>query len=348
MHPFDRIVLEVTEACQHACLHCYNYWRDTRGPVRAPDTLTRDGIRQVLAAIRRDAPIRQVALSGGEPLLREDLPGIVADLAADGLSTVVITNGSLLSEDRVSRFPRNTIFEVTLFSAAASLHDRIAGRPGAFARVIAGALAVQKHKCHLAVAVVVTRLNAHDTRRTLELGISLGADALLLNRVNLGKLSFPIADRLVPTLPMLRKALEDAENVAAEFGAAIAVSVPIPPCLIDPSPYPHLHFGWCPRGGADAYYTVSHNGLLRPCNHSSIVLGDLRCQGFAEIVGNSRTRAFWQPTPAACRQCTHPLRDRCRGGCPAASYECYGTQSRWDPFVDVAARLEASPLPRHD
>jgi pyrroloquinoline quinone biosynthesis protein E len=341
---FDRIVLEVTQACPHACLHCYNYWRETRGPVRASDTLTRAGIREVVARIRRDTPIRQVALSGGEPLLREDLPGIVADLAAEGLSAVVITNGSLLSEERVSRFSRNTIFEVTLFSANAGLHDQIAGRKNAFAKVITAALAVQKHHCHLAVAVVVTRLNAHDTRRALELGISLGADGLLLNRVNLGRLSLPIADRLVPTVDQLRMALQAAENVASEYGAAISVSVPVPPCVIDPAPYPHLHFGWCPRGGADAYYTVSHNGLLRPCNHASMVLGDLRREGFAEIVTSKKTSAFWKPVPPACRKCDHPLRDLCRGGCPAASYECYGTQERWDPYIDhVGTPLQTAP-----
>ncbi len=336
MHEFNRIVLEVTEACPHACLHCYNHWRESRAPLSSPDTLTRREISQLIAKVRLDAPIQQVAFSGGEPLLRPDLPDIVGDLLEQEVSSVVITSGVLLTDDLTSRFPKGTIFEITLFSTNAELHDRIAGRNGAFKKVIAGAVCAHRHRCRVALALVVGRLNAHDVRRTMELGIALGANAVLLNRVNLSRLTFPHGNRLAPSAKQLAHALSDAETVAQEFGVTVAVSVPVPPCVVDPRNYPHLHFGWCPRGGKDAYYTVSHNGLLRPCNHSSVVLGDLRREGFREIVERAKTREFWEPIPPECRDCKHPLADLCRGGCPAASHECYGTRERWDPFINCA------------
>ena len=338
MEGFERIVVEVTEACQHACLHCYNYWRQDRAPVNSPDTLTRFEIRDLVRKVKRDAPIKEVALSGGEPLLREDLSEIVADLVDDGLGVVVITNGVLLTDERVARFPQGTIFEVTLFSTNARLHDRIAGRQGAFQKALASAVCVQRHRCRLALATVLSRLNAHDLRRTMELGIALGADAILLNRVNLSRLTFPIAHRIVPTRRQLKEALEAAQTVVRDYQATVAVSVPVPPCVVDPEPYKDLHFGWCPRGGKDAYYTISHNGLLRPCNHASVVLGDLRRQGFSEIVSSEYTRQFWEPIPLACRECRHPHADLCRGGCPAASHECYGNRDHWDPIIDLIGR----------
>lgn len=335
MTAFERIIVEVTQACQHACLHCYNYWSRDRGPVRAPDTLSRSEIRKLVRKVKRDAPLEQVALSGGEPLLRRDLPEIVGDLMDDGLGVVVITNGALLTDRRAARFPAGTIFELTLFATDAQLHDRIAGRRGAFGRVVAAAVHLRRHRCRFALAVVVNRLNAHDVRQTMELGIALGAEAILLNRVNLGRLTLPVADGLVPDLAQLAAALDAAQSVVRDYQAAVAVSVPMPPCVLDPAAYPDLHFGWCPRGGKEAYYTISHNGLLRPCNHASVVLGDLRRQGFAEIVDSEATRRFWAPVPAACRACVHPLAALCRGGCPAASHECYGTRERWDPIVDL-------------
>ena len=335
MKGFERIVVEVTEACQHSCLHCYNYWREERGPVRSGDTLTRSGIREIVRKVKRDAPIKEVGLSGGEPLLRDDLPEIVGDLVDEGLGVVVITNGFLLTDRRVARFPEGTIFETTLFSTDARLHDRIAGRSGAFRKVLAGAVCIQRHRCRLAVAVVVNRLNAHDVGRTMELGIALGADAILFNRINLGRLTLPVADQLVPTVSQMKEALEAAQTVVRNYKAMVGVSVPIPPCVVDPAPYNELHFGWCPRGGEGAYYTISHNGLLRPCNHSSVVLGDLRSRGFLEIVNNKKTKQFWKPIPPKCLPCKHPLASLCRGGCPAASHECYGTRNRWDPIIDV-------------
>jgi radical SAM protein with 4Fe4S-binding SPASM domain len=326
-------VVEVTQACHHRCLHCYNFWRNQRAPVNDPRTLTREEIRALVRKIRRDAPIRQIALSGGEPLLRPDLPEIVQDLTRDGLSVVVITNGTLLTAARLKRFPPGTVFQITLFSADAELHDRIAGRAGAFQKLIRNVLRLDRHGCRLTLTCVISRLNAHDVFRTIELGLALGAEAVLFNRINLTRQTLTKAAQLVPTRRQLAQALTAAEKAARRYGTSIAVSVPIPPCMVEPKDYPHLHFGWCPRGGASSYYTISHDGRVRPCNHSSVILGDLRTERFADIVNRESTRAFWRPVPPKCRRCRHPLRNSCRGGCLAASHECYGTGTRLDPFV---------------
>ena len=333
MHEY--VVVEVTEACPHACLHCYNYWREDRAPVLSPDTLRRSEIRKLIRKIRNDAPLRVVALSGGEPLLRPDIADVCRDIVDDGLGVAVITSGALLTPARAARFPSATNFEITLFGAHAALHDRIAGRPGVLQKVLNGAASVLERGCTLVVSVVVNRLNAHCTRDALELGLALGAEGFLLNRMNFSRLTIADAGRLAPSRAQLTQALDAAESFAVQFEAPVSISVPIPPCVIDPAPYPHLHFGWCPRGGPKAYYTVSHNGQLRPCNHSSVVLGDLRRHSFAEIVNSHRSAAFWAPIPSECRTCEHPLRDACRGGCPAASDECYGTRRKMDPLVHI-------------
>ena len=342
MTPYERVVLEVTEACPHACLHCYNYWRENRASAVTADTLSRAEIRNLIRKIKNDAPLKQVGLSGGEPLLRADTPGIVADLADAGLSAVVITSGALLTPALVAKFPQGTIFEITLFSADAGLHDRIAGRAGAFRKVLAGMVNVLRRKCTLAVSVVVNRLNAEDVSGALELGIAFGAEAFLLNRINLTKLTLPQADWLAPTAAQLKDALGSANTAARKYGATIGVAVPLPPCVVDPTPYRHLHFGWCPRGGPESYYTVSYNGMLRPCNHSSLVLGDLTSHSFAELTESRKSAEFWAPIPSECRTCRHPLGDKCRGGCPAASDECYGTRERCDPLVQICGGLQNS------
>jgi radical SAM protein with 4Fe4S-binding SPASM domain len=344
MTPHEFVVVEVTEACPHACVHCYNYWREDRALVLSPETLRRKDILKLVRKIRRDAPLRVVALSGGEPLLRPDAAGICTDLVNDGLSVAVITSGALLTRARAAQFPAGTTFEITLFCADAALHDRIVGRAGAFQRVLQGAASALENGCTLVASVVLNRLNAGHARDAFELGIALGADAFLLNRMNFSKLTLPHAGRLGPTVEQLKDALDAAEAVAVEYEAAISVSVPVPPCVIDPAPYSHLHFGWCPRGGAKAYYTVSHNGLLRPCNHSSVVLGDLRKHSFKELVHSRKASSFWAPVPPECRTCTHPLRDSCLGGCPAASDECYGTRQRVDPLVNLVRQAAESGI----
>jgi len=283
---FRHLVVELTRACNHACAHCYYPWRTSARPGEAAPTLSRAEVRELVARVRRDTRLEHVALSGGEPFLHGDLPGIVSDLDRDGLGAVVITNGSGLASAPLGRFPRGTVFEVTLFSADARLHDVLAGRPS-FHALLEGLSRLERHRHHLAITVVVTRANAHDVARTIRLALAVGAGGVLLNRVNLTGRTLRRAPTLVPPVAALREALRQADEVAGRYRTGVAVSVPIQPCLAEPGQYPHLEFCWCPRGSVDSYHTVDPEGRLRPCNHSSRVLGDLRRRDMTGSCGSA-------------------------------------------------------------
>lgn len=337
----QQLVVELTERCNNACLHCYNFWRALPTSYHMRQGLSRNKIRDLVQRIRREAPLLTVALSGGEPAVRRDLEDVVCDLTDDGLNIVVITNSVLLNQSRLRRFPEGTLFETTLFSSDAELHDRMAGNQ-VFDRVVSNLLEIGRHRCNFVLACVITKLNAHDVERTIKLGLALGAGAVLLNRINLSHHVLPLASRLVPSESQLRLALEAAEKAAERYAVPVVVSVPIPACLANPRDYPHLHFCWCPRGGKDAYYTVSCSGQLRPCNHSSVVLGDLAKQNYGEIVAGEAAKQFWDGLPFQCRACENPLRNQCQGGCRAAADECHGTPLRIDPFVELVRQNEHS------
>jgi len=331
----ETIVLEITQECNNACAHCYNYWRGTTKPREARRNLSGAEWLLLVKKISIEAPLKQVAISGGEPLLHHDLPEIVSGIMKMGLGVVVITNGTLLDRSMLKQIPAGCTFEVTLFSAEAGIHDRMAGR-AVFKSLIRNLSRIEAFGHGFVLANVLTRLNAHDVTRTVKLGIALGAQAVMFNRINLSKEVFLHRKHIVPSASQLKSSLSKINELSTNYGIQIAVSVPIPPCVADPREYPNLHFGWCPRGGDDAYYTVSNNGYLRPCNHSSLLLGDLRTQGFGEIVTGHETRDFWGSTPLECGNCAHPLKHKCLGGCPAAAHECYGTINRRDPFVELA------------
>ncbi len=270
---------------------------------------------------------------------------MVCDATDAGLSSVVITNAALLDTSIAKRFPEGTIFEFTLFSSRASVHDAMAGRR-VFERVLEAAARLLRNGHRLAVVCVVTRRNLRDVGGAIDLAIAIGADAVLLNRVNLTKRTLAAAEDLVPAASELREAFDAAEDRAKRYGVAVSVSVPMPPCVLDPGLYEHLQFGFCPRGGPESYYTISWDGHLRPCNHSSRILGDLAHEGFGELVQGSRAKEFWWiAVPHECRGCVHPLKQMCLGGCPAAAMECTGRSGQLDPFVGLAMRHRKSRLP---
>jgi len=331
------LCVELTRKCNNSCLYCYNFWRknghETEQSGRG--VLSRVEIRNLIRKVKKDTPLETVALSGGEPLLRRDLPGITSDIIEEGLHPVIITNGALLTETKLKSLPTGIVFEISLLGHTANIHDSIVRRR-VFDQLIWNISRIHRYGSELSVAFVATRMNALDVYRTIELGIALGASAFLYNRINLSRNHQQNASQLVPPAAMLKESLLQSQNAARKYGATIACSVPIPPCVVDPAEFPDLRFSWCPRGSDAAYYTVDVSGKLRSCNHSSEIIGDLITEGFEEIVSRPATQEFWKSMPPECTKCRHPLKRECAGGCPAAAREFFGTPNRIDPFCTFA------------
>jgi len=332
------LCVELTRRCNNHCLHCYNFWRKDGSEIKFAEqrgVLSRPELKELIRKVKKDTPLTTVALSGGEPLLRRDLAGITADVIDEGLQPVIITNGVLLTEEKLKSLPSGIVIEVSLLGHTAAIHDGIVGRK-VFDRVIWNVSRIHRYGSEITIAFVATRENALDAYRTIELGIALGASGFLYNRVSLTRNHLESATQLVPSVDILRESLRQAQDAARKYGVTISCSVPIPPCVVDPAEFPDLHFGWCPRGGEDAYYTVDVSGQLRPCNHASEVIGDLTRDGFEEIVRSPASEEYWRSVPPECAKCRHPLRQSCAGGCPAAAREFFGISNRIDPFCSFA------------
>jgi hypothetical protein len=82
----------------------------------------------------------------------------------------------------------------------------------------------------------------------------------------------------------MRQALAVADAAAAEFDFPISCSIPIQPCLVDTSAYPHLGFGFCAASTDRAYYTLDPLGNLRLCHHTPAILGNLLEEPFADLI----------------------------------------------------------------
>ena len=90
--------LELTYRCPLHCVFCYNPTDFAR---TGPELDTADWLR-VLREARALGAV-QLGLSGGEPLLRDDLEPIVAEAHALGYYINLITSGVGLNEARIAR-----------------------------------------------------------------------------------------------------------------------------------------------------------------------------------------------------------------------------------------------------
>ncbi len=164
----------VTYRCQLNCGHC----------------LTKGLIEEQRAEMTKDKAIRAIQdlsdlgalfvnLTGGEPLLREDLFEIIAEASRDrSLLVTVASNSLLLDEDRARQLAAAGTAMVTLSldGPDAATHDERRGCPGAFDALVRAAMAVRSAGMELWFTTILTKEDALDGRalRTAKLARSLG------------------------------------------------------------------------------------------------------------------------------------------------------------------------------
>ena len=135
--PIDYLRVSVTDRCNLRCTYCM----PEAGLPWIPnlDTLTFDEIEQIVRAAA-SVGVRSIRLTGGEPLVRRDLPRLVARIAAiAGIEDISLsTNGILLAEQAVALAAAGLCrVNVSLDTLRPERFERIARRPG-LERVLAG------------------------------------------------------------------------------------------------------------------------------------------------------------------------------------------------------------------
>lgn len=331
MHATDRrqkiIVFEATQRCNLRCRFCYNTWH--RHPDAAHGDLSPSQTRQMLAKLLREARPTLFTISGGEPTLRPDIVDITLQAALSGATVYLITNGQLLDKKLAKTLVRAGIstFEIQLLSDRAEEHEYLQGCPGSFEKSLKGIEAVLSTKARMVAALIATKVNLPRLSQTLEFTQSLGAHGVMLNRFNPGGRGLENLEELSLSPAEVLEMLEVAERFAVEKRFPISISIPIPCCLVDTKAYPHLGFGFCSAGTEECYPVVDSEGFLRPCNHSPLVLGNIREQGFWELMDSSQRRDFIEEIPELCQGCKDL--QTCRASCRAAAWECGGSE----PFV---------------
>jgi radical SAM protein with 4Fe4S-binding SPASM domain len=324
------LIFEITQRCNHACLYCYNVWDDgdyPRGELDPARTLL------LLGKALDETVCRHVTLTGGEPLLRSDLPAVLDYLTQRGVASTLVTNGRQLDEPTaMDLLARGTgLFELPLLSHQRELHDQLCGTPGAYDSVLAAMANLRLHRGKFAAVFVATRLNIPDLYDTVQLAYAFGARGVMLNRFNPGGRGRTHRGELMPSTNQLTEALAVADAASEEFGLPISLGVPIQPCVIDLRQFSRLKAAYCGAGREHAYYTLDPLGNLRPCNHSSTVLGSLFDVSFARLIDSEPMKEFRAAVPASCAECESGW--ECQGGCKASAQVCCGSLAAEEPFL---------------
>lgn len=327
--PETGFIFEVTARCNNHCLYCYNVWK-CRSPT--PGDMPAEAWRSTVEKLRREARVKLITVSGGEPLLKEDLPEIIDAIVDRHIGVNLITNGTLLTERNIARTGRATLYEVPLLSDKAGVHDAMAGSR-AFDKVLEGIAGLVEAKAAFTTVFVATALNAPDLLGACEMAVALGASSLMYNPFNPGGEGLRHVEELSLPAETVKSHLDLLEGLSEKYGIPVHVGVPILPCVLDTSAYKRITFGGCPAGDRGAYYTIDPSGMLRLCNHSPAILGDFKREPFRKLKASAAVKAFREAVPKKCAGCKSL--PSCRGGCKAAAEQLYGTLDVLEPVHGI-------------
>jgi len=301
----------VTRACNQKCLHCY---RDA-GAADANELDTDEGVA-LIGEIAR-AGFKVLVLSGGEPLLRQDIGTLIAAAGERGLRPVLGTNGTLLSRDVARKLKRAGLVRagISLDDIAPRGHDSFRGDEGAWEKGRAAMRACKEEGLEFQIHTTVTRHNWKEIEQITDLAVSLGAKAHhVFFLVPTGRGCSIGEDAITPAQveELLRRLLEKQRGLNIEIKPVCAPQfVRIAAEIGQPTRFTQ----GCLAG--ISYCCVLPGGDVHPCPYLPIKVGNVRETPFGQL---------WQQDPNFQKLRSQRYSGRC-GGC-IHRVSCGGCRAR--------------------
>jgi len=346
--PLRLLAWETTRRCNLACAHC----RAAAGKGPYSGELTTAEGKALLEDI---AALGQVVviLTGGEPLLRED----IFDLAAHGTNLghrmVMAVNGTLLTPEIARRLKEVGIqrLSISLDGATAASHDRLRQVAGAFEGALHGIQVLKEAGLPFQINTTVIADNREELPAISALAERLGAAA---HHVFV----------LVPT--GRGEEIKDQLLSAAEYDATLRWLLARQQegrIHIKPTCAPQFYRLWrqeaTARGekitpsthgmeamtkgclGGQGFAFVSYEGIVQPCGYLELPAGDIRQTPFSRIWAESalfRQLRDLEGYHGKCRRCEYR---RVCGGCRARAYALTGDVLGDEPICSYEPRATA-------
>jgi pyrroloquinoline quinone biosynthesis protein E len=324
------LVAELTYRCPLRCVYCSNPL-DYGAHGDELDTAT--WLRVLREA--EDLGIVQVNLTGGEPLVRDDLEAIVEACRRLDLYTNLITSGVPLRRERLARLRALGLdnVQISIQDTAAGPSDRIAGVK-AFDRKLEVAGWVKALGFPLTLNTVLHRENLDRVDQVIALAERLGADRLELANTQYLGWALPNRAALLPARAQLARAREVAAAARQRLRGTMEI------LFVTPDYYTDLPKA-CMDGWGRRFIVVSPSGLALPCHAAhtlpGLVFESVRDRPLGDIWRDSAGfRAFrgeeWMREP--CRSCERRAIDF--GGCRCQAYHLTGDAAVTDPTCKLS------------
>ena len=307
--------IALTYQCNLACQFCYAGCgcRKETSEIELPET----SVKEILKIIREEAEIPSVSFTGGEPVLREDLPELVRYAKSLGFWVNLISNGTLLSSTKVSDLKKAGLdsAQISLEGGTDKIHDRIVQREGAFRQTLSAVKALLEAGIRIHTNTTLCRLNVEHISELLMTIKNLGMSTFSMNMIMPEGSVLKKAADLMLSYSEISDLVPVIQKKANELGLEFLWYSPTPLCLFNP-----IAHGLGNKGCAacDGLLSVSPSGNILPCSSYPHPMGNLlKHKGNFKTLWSSEPFRFFQEKRYVHEKCLK-CEDLavCQGGCP--------------------------------
>ena len=322
------LLAEITYRCPLHCVFCYN-------PVdyakQHKELSTKEWIDVLRQGRRMGAA--QLGLSGGEPLLRNDLEEIVEEGRKLGYYINLITSGIGLTEKRIKRLKDAGLDHIQLsFQDSTKEMNDFLSSTKTFDLKKKVAELIKKYDYPMVLNCVLHKLNIDHIGEILTMAESMGADYVELANTQFYSWAKLNRDQLLPS----KEQLERAEKTMKKFRDRLGNRMKL--FFIMPDYYSNRPKK-CMNGWGNIFVTIQSDGTVLPCHVASMLPGMefpsirekpldwiwYKSPGFNKFRGKS-----WMKEP--CKSC--PEQNEDLGGCRCQAYMLTGDPANADPVCD--------------
>jgi heme b synthase len=339
------IAWEITRSCNLSCLHCRA--AAEKGPYEGELT-TEECFRFIDEVAAFSKPV--LILTGGEPLMREDIFEVASYGTHKGIRVVMAVNGTLLNLEKASAAKRAGIqrVSISLDGATPESHDAFRGVVGAYAGAMEGINYLKEVGLDFQINTTVTKRNLAEIETIFRLTIQLGAAAHhIFLLVPMGRGRDLAGEEVDPN---------EYEQTLTWFAQQEATAPIQLKATCAPQYYRIVH----QRGGAKdrskqggdlhtftrgclggiSFGFLSHRGDVQPCGYLEVIAGNIRERPFQKIW--EEAELFQQlrdvnNLKGKCGECEY--RVVC-GGCRARAYALHADYLQEEPLCPYEPRSQ--------
>jgi len=321
--PLDVAYLEVTNKCNLRCIHCYK----TAGDPLSEELSTEEWCSAIDKL--KELGILTIAVTGGEPFMRDDIFSILEYITRNAISVNVFTNGTLITEDNIKKlreiYPERVT--ISIDGATKETHERIRGK-NTFEKTMESIALLTENGLKVRSNTVVYTGNVHELEQLIRLLLGLNVHEIILDRFmdeGRGK----DQEHLIPPLEMGKRVAEHCSAFEKETPQDIVLKFTPDVERSD------LPFSFC--GVGTSMVTIRANGDVVLCpvlSGPEFTAGNLKDTSLkdlwlkSDIYQSFRTCSL---DDMACKTC--PDKSECRGGCKARVFQYYGKVCMPDPWM---------------